>query len=58
MRMNKIKNNEQKIKCCPMGYMRDESVIDCYYFGLVTYNFCKDCDYRKTNKLTYENSGK
>lgn len=55
----KIRDNEKnrKIECCPYGYFRDKSVVDCYYYGIVTYSFCSKCEVRKSRKINYENSG-
>ena len=51
--MKKIK----KIDCCPYGYFRDSSVVDCYYYGIVTYTFCRNCEVRKGGSRIYDNSG-
>lgn len=52
-----MNGNYKKLECCPYGYFRDKSVVDCYYYGLVTTSFCIDCEVRKKNKISYENSG-
>lgn len=56
--MNKHKINDNNVlwNCCPMGTLRDDSVVDCYYYGFVTVPFCEKCDVRKDGKITYSNS--
>ena len=54
MKYNQMKKYK-KIKCCPYGYLRDESVVDCYYFGIITYYFCENCDVRKRQEINCKN---
>lgn len=32
---------------CPMGTLRTDKTVDCYYYGLVSLNKCKECTTRK-----------
>ena len=29
--------------CCPMGTLRNDGVVECYWYGVVTTSFCKKC---------------
>ena len=49
--MYKYKNKKDGWSCCPMGTMRDGSVVECYYFGIVTLKYCSECDVRKDKKI-------
>ena len=49
--MYKYKNNNTgKWTCCPMGTLRDSSVVECHWFGIVTLKECSECDVRKDSK--------
>lgn len=48
----KYKNNDKNNwTCCPMGCMRDSTVVECYHFGKVTLKYCSECTVRKDNKI-------
>lgn len=49
--MYKYKSNNSKLTCCPMGTLRDSSVVECYWFGVVTLKECSECKVRKDKKI-------
>lgn len=44
------KDNHSNWTCCPMGTNRGNGVIECYYFNIVTFDFCNNCEMRKDKK--------
>lgn len=49
--MYKYKSSNNKWTCCPMGTLRDSSVVECYWFGIVTLKECSECKVRKDKKI-------
>lgn len=49
----KYKNNKEdaSFTCCPYGCIRDTSAIECYHYGIVTREYCRNCSVRKDNKV-------
>ena len=52
--MYKYKNNKENWTCCPYGTMRDGTVVECYYFGIITLKECSECKVRNDIKIKKE----
>ena len=48
-KFNKSNKTNKKWNCCPLGTMRDGTVVECYYYGIVTLKECSECEVRKDN---------
>ena len=44
-------NNNGNWSCCPMGTLRDGTVVECHWFGIVTLKECSECTVRKDKKI-------
>lgn len=50
--MYKYKNNKSRNwSCCPMGTMRDGTVVECYYYGIITLKECSECEVRNDTRI-------
>lgn len=49
--MYKYKSDKSNWTCCPMGCIRDGTVVECYWFGLVTLKDCSECEVRKDKNI-------
>lgn len=48
--MYRINRSKSNYSCCPFGYQHD-GLVNCYYFGNVTLEYCSKCTVRKDKNI-------